>query len=346
MSGALVVFLDEGSVGSEADLQPLRQAVHDSGGHYCGYEHSSIDDIGKRISGANVVITNKCALGADCLRKRNDAPLKLILVAATGYNIIDTQACAKARIALSNVKGYATESVAQHALALILALSARLRANHRHCRDGRWSDSQHFCLFDDVPAELTGLHAAIVGHGATGSALARLLMAMGVQVHLAARTGANKQPQRKPLWQPLPGMAADKQPERTPLAELLPTMDIVSLHCPLTPDNYHLIGAEELKLMRPGALLINTARGGLIDECALAKALSGCTIGGAGLDVLETEPPPPDSALLNCPDERLILTPHIAWASHAGRARLVAGLVKNYQDFRHAGLSNVSLSPP
>ncbi|MCA8838431.1 MAG: glycerate dehydrogenase [Proteobacteria bacterium] len=327
MSGALVVFLDEGSVGSEADLLPLRQAVLDSGGRYCGYEHSTPADIGKRIGDASVVITNKCALGADCLSARSDAPLKLILVAATGYNIIDTQACAKAGIALSNVKGYASESVAQHALALILALSTRLRANHSHCRDGRWTRSHHFCLFDDVPVELAGLDAAIVGHGATGNALARLLKAISVRVHLAGRPGA------------------DKQPGRTPLRDLLPKVDIVSLHCPLTPANYHLIGAKELKLMRPGALLINTARGGLIDECALAQALSGCTIGGAGLDVLETEPPPPDSVLLNCPDERLILTPHIAWASREGRARLVSGLVKNYQNFIRAGLSNVCLSP-
>jgi len=214
-----------------------------------------------------------------------------------------------------NVRGYATPAVVQHVFALILALRTRLVDYRRAVADGRWQRSPHFCLLDYPIRELTGSKLGIVGYGELGKAVARVAEAFGMQVLISQRPGG---PER---------------PGRLPLHELLHQVDILSLHCPLTPQTQGLIGGEALKLMRPDALLINAARGGIVDEAALASALRAGRLGGAGIDVLTEEPPLRGSPLLETGVPNLIVTPHIAWASRESRQRLVDEVARNIQAF-------------
>ncbi|HHH36069.1 MAG TPA: 2-hydroxyacid dehydrogenase [Gammaproteobacteria bacterium] len=308
----LGVFLDEGSLGQgDLDYASLR-AVLPAWQFHEGTEPAQVDE---RIRNADVLITNKVRLngehlaGARCLR--------LVCVAATGTDNVDLEAARRLGIAVCNVRGYATASVSQHVFMLILALLRNLPGYREAVARGRWQQSRHFCLLDHPIAELDGKVLGIVGYGELGRAVARLGEAFGMTIRIAARPGT--------------GSAGEG---RVPLDALLRQVDVLSLHCPLAENTRGLIGARELALMKPGALLINTARGGIVDEQALAAALRAGHLGGAGVDVLSMEPPRGDHPLLAPDVPRLIVTPHIAWASREARQRLVEEMAENIRAWR------------
>jgi glycerate dehydrogenase len=303
------VFLDSGSLHpGDLDLAELEAVAE-----WTFHPHSDPATVVQRIAGAEVVITNKVVLDADTLAA---APhLKLVAIAATGTDNVDLEAARRLGIAVTNVVGYATPAVTQHVFALLLALITRLSDYSESVRTGRWSDSRHFCLLDWPIDELAGRTLGIAGLGELGRSVANVARAFGMDVRIAR----------------LPGRPAD--PERTPLAELLPELDALSLHCPLTDETRGLIGADALARLPDHALLINTARGGIVDGEALAESLRAGTIGGAGLDVLEPEPPPRDHPLLAPDLPNLIVTPHVAWASRQARQRLTAELAANIRAF-------------
>jgi glycerate dehydrogenase len=270
--------------------------------------------VAERIAGAQVVISNKVVLDEAVLEAATE--LKLIAVAATGTNNVDLKAAQRLGISVCNVRRYATPSVVQHVFALLLNLTRHLNDYQQAVGEGRWQQSEQFCLLDYPIHELNGRKLGIIGYGELGEAVARVAtQAFGMEVLLAQR----------------PGAAA--QPGRIPLTELLPQVDVLSLHCPLTEATRNLIGEAELTLMKPQAILINTARGGIVDETALANALRQGRLGGAGADVLVKEPPTSDSPLLAGDIPNLIVTPHIAWASRESRQRLTDQLAENIRAF-------------
>ena len=300
------VFLDHASLDlGDLNLAPLRQAFDELVLH----PSSTAEQAAERLQSAQVAISNKVRLDATTLAACPE--LKLILVAATGTNNIDLAAAHRRGITVANCQGYGTASVAQHALMLLLALATRLPDYQSAIRDGAWQRSSQFCLLDFPIVELEGKTLGILGHGELGSAFARLAEALGMRV----------------LFGALPGRPA--RADRLPIEELLPQVDALSLHCPLTEQTRHLIGAAELARMKPRALLLNTARGGLVDEQALADALRAGHLGGAAFDVLSEEPPRHGNPLLAADIPRLIITPHNAWGSREARQRIVGQLSEN-----------------
>ncbi|WP_166253847.1 D-2-hydroxyacid dehydrogenase [Marinobacter salicampi] len=297
------VFLDAGTLGKDVDLNPIRRVVDD----LVLYDHTRPEQVHERMQGFDTVITNKVVLG----QEHFDAHPELVRIAitATGTNNIDLNAAEKAGITVANVTGYGRASVAQHAMALMLALATRLMDYDRDVRTGRWARSPHFCLMDHPIMELEGKVLGIVGYGDLGQGLVERARGFGMEILLAARPGQE------------PG-EVDGYP-RIPLDELLPRVDVLSLHCLLTEETRNLIGARELGMLQPHALLLNTSRGGLVDEQALANALRAGRLGGAGFDVLTEEPPVNGNPLLADDIPNLIITPHSAWASLEARQRVV-----------------------
>lgn len=268
----------------------------------------------RRIKDAHIAVTNKVILNRRVLA---GAPnLKLICIAATGTNNVDLEAAREMGIRVSNVERYATPAVVQHVFGLILALTTRLNDYREAVAQGAWQHSEQFCLLDFPIRELAGRTLGIVGYGELGQAVGRVAEAFGMELLIAQRPGG-------PV-----------RPGRIPLRELLPRADILTLHCPLTASTRNLIGAGELGLMRPDALLINTARGGIVVEPALADALRRGVIGGAGVDVLGVEPPKEGNPLLLPGIPNLIVTPHIAWAGRESRQRLIDEVALNIEAFR------------
>lgn len=304
------VMLDRASLDTgDLDLAALQGVAN-----WTFHDATAPDEIAARIAKADVVITNKVVLDAASI---DAAPkLRLICVAATGYNNIDIAAAARRGIVVSNVRGYATPAVVQHVFALMLALTTRLRDYAGLAVDGRWSQSRHFCRLDFPIREIAGRSLGIVGYGELGRGVAEVARAFGMTVLIAARPGSDVIPDG-----------------RIALPELLPQVDVLSLHTPLTAHTRQLIGADELARMRPDALLINTARGAIVDAAALADALRKGVIGGAGIDVLDPEPPATDHPLLAPDIPNLILTPHVAWASREARQRLVEEMAANIRAF-------------
>ena len=283
------------------------------------YEATADAQVAERIATATVAVSNKVRI--DDAVMRNAPHLRLICIAATGANHVDLEAARHRGIAVCNVPGYATASVVQHVFALILALSMRLPDYQQALRAGRWQQGSQFCLLDYPIREIAGKTLGIIGYGELGQAVARVAEAFAMKIMVAHyRKGQSS-------------VVSNIGCMRTPLQELLPQVDILSLHCPLTPETRGLIGAAELALMRPDALLINTARGGIVDEAALAAALCQGKLGGAGVDVLTQEPPTQDNPLLAANIPNLILTPHIAWASRESRQRLVDEVAANISAF-------------
>jgi len=304
------VFLDLSPLEQgDLDLTPLQDAFSELVCH----EQSTADQIVERLRGAQVAIINKVALNADTLAACPE--LKLILVSATGVNNIDLQAAGERGIVVCNCQAYGTPTVAQHTLMLLLALATRLPDYQAAVARGRWQESGQFCLLDFPIVELEGKTLGLLGHGELGSAVSRLAEAFGMRV----------------LVGNLPGRP--KRPERLDLDELLPQVDALTLHCPLTEQTRNLIGARELQLMKPSAFLINAARGGLVDEQALADALRRGHLGCAATDVLTSEPPSDDNPLLDPSLPRLIITPHSAWGSREARQRIVGQLAENATAF-------------
>ena len=281
------------------------------------YAKTTPDQVVERLRGATIAITNKAPLPAATVDALPD--LKMVAVAATGTNIVDLDACRRRRIVVSNIRGYAEHTVPEHVFALLLALSRNLVAWRESVQAGRWQQSDQFCLFDHPIRDLHGATLGLVGSGSLGSGVARLAEAFGMRVLRAEHKG-------------VPAL----RPGYADFEDVLREADALTLHCPLTPQTQGLIGEGELRLMKPTALLINTARGGVVDEAALIRALKEGWIAGAGFDVITAEPPPPghpmvDPALLALPN--FLLTPHVAWASRPAMQALADQLVDNIEAF-------------
>jgi glycerate dehydrogenase len=277
------------------------------------YPSTTPEQLPERLRGLNVVISNKIALDAATLQACPD--LKLVLVSATGTNNVDLEAARKLGITVCNCQGYGTPSVAQHTLMLLLALATRLPDYQRAIAAGKWQQAKQFCLLDFPIVELEGKTLGLLGHGELGGAVARLAEAFGMRV----------------LSGQIPGRPA--RADRLPLHELLPQIDALTLHCPLNEHTRHMIGAPELALLKPSAFVVNTARGGIIDEQALADALRRGHLGGAATDVLSVEPPVDGNPLLGDDIPRLIITPHSAWGSVEARQRIIGQLAENATAF-------------
>lgn len=314
----LGVFLDRDTVDAgDMDLTPLDDVVPE----WDYYGHTTPDQVVERIRGAQVVISNKVVLDGETLADCDD--LELVCVAATGTNNVDLDAARSLGITVCNATDYATPSVVQHVYALVLALATHLPDYREAVRAGRWSAGRHFTMLDWPVRELAGRTLGIVGYGTLGRAVAEAGRAFGLEA-IVARRGPD-----------------DKREGRVPLETLLRESDIISLHCPLTPATEGLIGEAELRLMKPDALLINTARGGIVDEAALAAALRDHRLAGAGVDVLPEEPPAPDHPLLARDIPNLIVTPHTAWTSRESRQRLVNQLADNVRAWQEGQPRNV-----
>ncbi len=279
------------------------------------------EEVVERAAGAPLVLTNKVVLDADKIRQLPD--LRYIGLMSTGTNAVDLGAAAEKGITVSNVPAYSTASVAQHAIALVLELSTRLSDHARLVRSGEWSAQPDFSITAGPITELAGKNFGIVGCGDIARATAAIAHAMGMNILIHSRTRRET---------PFPAAWLDRE-------GILSQSDVLSLHCPLTPDTQHWINRDTLGRMKPAALLINTGRGPLVDEPAVAEALEAGTLGGYGADVTEVEPPPADNPILTAP--RSVITPHTAWASLEARSRLVKTLASNLQGFLNGQPVNV-----
>lgn len=280
------------------------------------FEATAQEDVAARLAGATIAVVNKRRLTADIIAGL--PALQMVAVAATGYNNIDLDACRARGIVVSNVRGYARETVPEHVFALLLALARQIGPFHRSVAAGRWQKSEQFCYFDYPIRDLAGQTLGLLGSGTLGQGVARIAAAFGMQVVFGEHKGA-----------------AACRDGYLPFERLIREADVISLHCPLTDATRHLIGAPELAAMKPTAILINTARGGLVDEAALADALRARQIGGAGFDVLTEEPPVANPLL--APDlldaGNFILTPHVAWSSREAMQTLADQLIDNIEAF-------------
>jgi glycerate dehydrogenase len=307
------VFLDYDTVSSgDLNTAPLRAVVDD----LVLYE-SDESKIAERIRDADIVLLNKLALSGEVMR--GAGKLRLITLAATGTNNIDLVTARERGIGVCNLRAYCTASVVQHAWALILSLTQNVNAYDRLTKDGSWVRDESRTVLAYPIRELRDRVFAVIGWGELGKATARIAESFGMRVVIANRRGA------------------PRDPNRLDLDELLPLVDIVSLHCPLTDQTRGMIGAAELALMKPDALLINTARGALVDSGALAAALKEGRLGGAGIDVLPQEPPVDGNPLLDPGIPNLFVTPHVAWAAREARQRCIDEMAANIRDFRDGG---------
>lgn len=278
------------------------------------FDRTPADKIVERAADADIVLTNKVPFSADTLRQL--PRLRFICVLATGYNIIDTEAAARQGVVVANIPAYSTMSVAQMAFAHILNITNHVASYAREVADGKWTNCPDFCFWDSALTELAGKTMGIVGLGNTGMATARIAVAMGMKVVA------------------LTSKSADTLPEGitpAPLDDVLASADVVSLHCPLTPSTRHLINAASIAKMKPSAILINTGRGPLVDEQAVADALNSGRLAAFGADVLSQEPPRGDNPLLSA--RNCFLTPHIAWATLEARTRLMSTATENVRQF-------------
>ncbi len=304
------VFLDHTSLDlGDLDLGTLRESF----GELVLHASTTAEQVAERLKGAQVAISNKVVIDAGTFSACPD--LKLVLVTATGTNNIDLVSAREHGVTVCNCQGYGTPSVAQHTLLLLLALATRLPDYQQAVHQGLWQKSKQFCLLDFPIVELEGKTLGLLGHGELGGAVARLAEAFGMRVLLGQ----------------IPGRPA--RADRLPLTQLLPQVDALTLHCPLNDNTRDMIGAYELSLMKPHAFIVNTARGGLINEQALADALRNGHLGGAASDVLSVEPPVAGNPLLAGDIPRLIITPHSAWGAREARQRIVSQITENARAF-------------
>lgn len=278
------------------------------------YERTPRELTVQRAAGAEILLTNKVVLDAPILEQLPD--LRYIGVLATGYNVVDIAAAKARNIVVCNVPGYSTPSVVQMTFSLLLELANQVGVHAELTRTGHWSSAPDFCFWARPQLELSGLTIGIIGYGAIGRGVAQVARALGMKVLVYARS---------------PEKDFDSDVAYVELDELLRQSDVVSLHCPLTEITRQMINKARLALMKRSALLINTGRGLLVDEEALAAALNDGMIAGAALDTLATEPPPVDHPLLHA--RNCMITPHIAWATRAARSRLLAITVENIRAF-------------
>ncbi len=305
------VILDEKSFNpGDLDLNALI-ALNDSWDRYGG---TNPEQRLKRLENATIAIANKVVFDAELLKQLPD--LKLILLTATGMDNIDRDYCDLHGISYNNVTDYCSGAVSQHVFTLMLALSTQLLPYQEFTKSGDWSRSGQFSSLKYPIQELEGKTLGLIGYGNLAKAVEKLALAFGMKILISERVGTTS-----------------SSSDRLPLAELLPVVDVLSIHCPLTPETKHLISAEEFKLMKPSAFIINTSRGAVIDNQALADALRAKEIAGAGIDVLDQEPPPSDHPLLNKDIPNLILTPHTAWAAVEARQQVIDKVAKNLKQW-------------
>ena len=303
-----IVFLDAGSMG-DTDLSVLQLP----GCQLQCFASTAPHLVTERLANADIAIVNKVVLNQSILQALPQ--LKLICVAATGVNNIDLSAAARQGIKVCNVRGYADTAVPQHAIALLLGLTNQISNYQQTLARGEWSQSSHFCLHSHPLTELDGKCFVVVGYGALGQATARLAAAFGMRVLISEHAGARH-----------------CREDRVSFNEALLQADVLSLHCPLTPDTAQLLNRESLALLPDGAIVINTARGGLIDEVALLNELKTGRL-AAALDVLCSEPPSASDILLQQARPNLLLTPHIGWATPEARRRMTLQLRDNITGF-------------
>lgn len=314
MPPATIVFLDRGTL--PVPIRPPALTLE-----WQTYESTAADQVAERLRDAEVALSNKVPLRADVLK---DLPkLRLVAITATGTNNVDLDYCRAHGIAVCNVRGYSTHSVAEHTFALLLALRRNIHRYHADILAGAWQHAAHFALHSHPLNDIGGSTLGIVGLGDIGRAVARIAGAMGMKVLEAERRGASR-----------------VRDGRVPFEQALTESDVISLHCPLVPETVNLIGQAELRQMKPGAILLNLARGGLVDEAALARALREGQIAGAGLDVLTTEPPRDGNPLLDVAGPNCIITPHVAWASQQAMARLAEEVTCNIEAFYRGDARN------
>ena len=271
------------------------------------FDSTSEDKALSRLTGNEILMTSKCPITRELME--NSPQLKYIGCTATGYNNIDVEAAADLGIAVTNIPAYSTDAVAQHTIALMLELSNHVGLHNASVQEGQWSDNEYFCYWKKPVTLLTGKSLGIIGYGAIGRRVAQIARALGMEINIFSQdpAGAMKS-------------------------------DFVSLHCPLTRENQHMVNTEFLVNMKPGAILINTARGGLVDERALADAIKAGFIAGAALDVLEQEPPAKDCPLIGL--DNCIITPHIAWSPKEMRQAVIDILAENLESWLTGGMKN------
>ena len=318
MSPKIVVLDARPADVGDMDWSPLREL-----GELTLYENTAPDEVAARLSGANVVLTNKVKLPATAFEAAPD--LQLVSVLATGYDVIDIEAARGAGVTVCNVPAYSSASTAQTAVALLLELTHHAGAHDAAVKNGDWTKSPSFAFWNYPLTELDGKTLVIVGMGSIGQRVAAACAALGMKIIAAQLPGRHSKGES-----PYP---------RLPLEAALPLADVVSLHCPATPETKGLVDAEFLAKLKSSAFLINTSRGVVLDEGAVAAALKNGTLAGLAADVLSVEPPPADNPLLSAPNS--ILTPHIAWASTESRTRLLDVSAKNVVAFLDGAPQNV-----
>ena len=293
------------------------------------HQVTSPAEVGQRLRGQSVAVTNKVVIDRTVVSSPAAQELKLIAVAATGTDIIDREAAKEIGVTVCSVPGYATQSVAQFTLALVLELATRAGRYGGAVRSDAWQQSPVFTLLDFPSIELKGKKLGIIGYGNIGRAVAEMARGFGLEVLIAAR----------------PGSTEPIRSDRLPLTELFRQADVITLHCPLTPQTKNLINAETLSLMKPTALLVNTARGALIDETALIQALSQNRLAAAALDVISREPPPADHPIIQAAKEldNLLVTPHTAWSAREARQRLLKEVANNISAFFEGTPRNIAI---
>jgi glycerate dehydrogenase len=317
MTSANIVFVDRATIQTQINL-PALKCDH----QWYEYSHTSGDELYDRVKDAQVIITNKVVLNRDILVRL--PMLKLIAVSATGVNNVDLEYCRQNHIAVTNVQGYATQSVPEHVIGMIYALRRNLFGYHRDIANGEWQRNKQFCFFTHSIGDIAGSTLGIIGSGALGQATATLARAIGMKVIFAERKGQ-----------------IDCRDGYTPFEAVLARSDVLSLHCPLNAETQNLIAAAELKQMKHSAILINTGRGGLVDENALVEALKHGDIAAAGVDVFTQEPADETNPLLaniNLPN--LLLTPHVAWGSDSAIQQLANILIDNIDVYLGGGEKN------
>ncbi len=310
-----IVFLDRASL-----IANLRAPAFPH--EWIDHAQTHADEVVARIRDASLVVTNKVRLPAEVLAQ---APgVRMIAVAATGTDIVDLAYCREHGIVVSNIRGYAVQTVPEHAFMMMLALRRNLVGWREDVRAGLWQQADQFCLFTRPVNDLYGSTLGLVGHGSLGHGMQKLAEAFGMRVLIAERKAA-----------------AAVRAGYTAFDTVMREADVVSLHTPLTAETRHLIGAREFGLMKPSTILINTARGNLVDEAALLEALQSGRIAGAGFDVLSVEPPREGNPLIDLDLPNFLLTPHVAWSSREAMQTLADQLVDNLDAFVAGAPKNV-----
>lgn len=313
-----IVFLDRETIGPGVILN-RPQTDHE----WVEYQATAEAQVLERAKDADVIITNKVPIGETTLAGLPN--LKMIAIAATGYDVVDVAACSNRGIIVSNVRGYAINTVPEHAFALIFALQRNIVGYRQDVIDGAWQKSGQFCFFTHPIRDLSGARLGILGEGVIGQSVARIGRALGMDVVFASHKGVE-------------GLG----PLYTPWDEVMETSDVLTLHAPLMPATRNMISTPEFEAMKRKPIIINTSRGGLVDEAAMVDALDRGLISGIGFDVLTSEPPQPDNPILQILDRpNVIVTPHVAWASTEARQTLWDQVVHHIDNFLTGQPSNV-----